>query len=280
MFEILKNFFGPDTPEDKPEIIKQLEQTISRKLEKLDNFGLVGYMQDGCNQITELSLINCDLKELPPEIIKLQNLIRLDLRNNDLNYLPPEIGQLQNLTELDLGENQLSDLPPEIGKLQNLTILQLRKNQFSQFPKVLLDLNLEVLWNHKWEEEGIRIYSNPFQTPPIEIVKQGRQAIVDYYAALEEQDRPLNESKLILIGDGGAGKTSLMKRLLGLDFNRQESQTHGININTLTLQHNNDDIKLHCWDFGGQQIMHAIHQFFCPNAVYTYSYSTVGVKRK
>ncbi|MDM8567724.1 COR domain-containing protein, partial [Candidatus Halobeggiatoa sp. HSG11] len=70
--------------------------------------------------------------------------------------------------------------------------------------------------------------------------------------------RPLNESKLILIGDGGAGKTSLVKRLLKQDFNPQESQTHGININTLTI----NDIKLHCWDFGGQQIMHATHQFF------------------
>jgi hypothetical protein len=40
----------------------------------------------------------------------------------------------------------------------------------------------------------------------VEIVKQGRQAIIDYYAALEEEpDRPLNESKLILIGDGAAG---------------------------------------------------------------------------
>ncbi|HDN27288.1 MAG TPA: GTP-binding protein, partial [Thioploca sp.] len=98
--------------------------------------------------------------------------------------------------------------------------------------------------------------------PPYEIIAQGKEAIANYYKALKSAEKPLNESKLILIGDGGSGKTSLMKRLLGLNFNPQESQTHCININTLTLQHNGNEIKLHCWDFGGQQIMHATHQFF------------------
>jgi small GTP-binding protein len=189
----------------------------------------------------------------------------LSLSGTQLSALPPEIGNLQNLTSLSLEVNKLSSLPSEIVNLQNLTRLDLENNQLTQFPKALLDLNLEVnKWDSFYLREGIHVKDNPFQTPPVEIVKQGRQAIIDYYAALEEEpDRPLNESKLILIGDGAAGKTSLMKRLLGLDFDPQESQTDGININTLTLkdqQHN--DIKLHCWDFGGQQIMHATHQFF------------------
>jgi small GTP-binding protein len=219
-------------------------------------------VQNEHNQITRLSLRGCGLKELPPEIGNLQNLTSLNLERNQLSTLPPEIGNLQNLTLLILYSNQLSTLPPEIGNLQNLTRLFLDNNQLTQFPKALLDLNLEVKWDRY--KRGICVEDNPFQTPPVEIVKQGRQAIIDYYAALEKQpERPLNESKRRLIGDGAAGKTSLMKRLLGLDFNPQESQTHGININTLTIKDNqNNDIKLHCWDFGGQQIMHATHQFF------------------
>jgi Leucine-rich repeat (LRR) protein len=209
-------------------------------------------VQNEHNQITRLSLRGCGLKELPPEIGNLQNLTSLNLERNQLSTLPPEIGNLQNLTLLILYSNQLSTLPPEIGNLQNLTRLFLDNNQLTQFPKALLDLNLEVKWDRY--KRGICVEDNPFQTPPVEIVKQGRQAIIDYYAALEKQpERPLNESKRRLIGDGAAGKTSLMKRLLGLDFNPQESQTHGININTLTIKDNqNNDIKLHCWDFGGQ----------------------------
>ncbi|MCP5103903.1 MAG: GTP-binding protein, partial [bacterium] len=72
----------------------------------------------------------------------------------------------------------------------------------------------------------------------------------------------LNEVKVLLVGDGAAGKTSLVKRLLGQDFDKNESQTHGININTMEITQNNCKIKIRLWDFGGQEIMHATHQFF------------------
>jgi internalin A len=272
------------------DIIKQLEQKTHKLFKKVDKIraGSACYVQNEHNQITGLGFYPCNLKKLPPVILELQNLTVLDLGSNQLRKLPPEIVKLQNLNVLNLASNKLIDFPPEIVELQNLTVLDLsnqylsdlpseivklknltrlnlEENRLSQFPKALLKLNLEVKWEVKWDnqDEGILVKNNPFQTPPVEIVEQGRQAIIDYYAALKgEQKRPLNESKLILIGDGGVGKTSLMKRLLGLDFNQQESQTHGININTLTLQYNDNDIKLHCWDFGGQQIMHATHQFF------------------
>jgi len=194
--------------------------------------------------------------------------------------------------------------------LQQLTWLQLSSNKFTEFPQVLLKLGLEVKWDSY--KDGICIKDNPFAVPPVEIVKQGRPAIIDYFAALEEQkpepqiplpdpisnipvkkakpqisipdpvsDIPantvaasasikkvqqsvyLNESKLILIGDGAAGKTSLMKRLLKQKFDPQESQTHGINIDSFNITDpQGQEIKLHCWDFGGQQIMHTTHQFF------------------
>ena len=72
------------------EIIKKLEQTIGKKLPKLDKINLfsVGYVQNEHNQITGLSLYNCGLKELPPEIGKLQNLTKLHLWKNQLTQFP------------------------------------------------------------------------------------------------------------------------------------------------------------------------------------------------
>jgi len=71
----------------------------------------------------------------------------------------------------------------------------------------------------------------------------------------------------LLVGDGGAGKTSLLKQLLGQEFNQQESQTHGINIQSINIptqnkQQEHIDVTGHLWDFGGQEVMHATHQFF------------------
>jgi small GTP-binding protein len=74
--------------------------------------------------------------------------------------------------------------------------------------------------------------------------------------------RPLNEGKLILVGRGEVGKTSLVRRLVDNSFRGDESKTQGINITSWPLQCGSDTFRLNIWDFGGQEIMHATHQFF------------------
>ena len=76
------------------------------------------------------------------------------------------------------------------------------------------------------------------------------------------EKRPLNEGKLILVGRGEVGKTSLVKRLVANQFNGDESKTQGINITTWLLGSDSGTVRLNIWDFGGQEIMHATHQFF------------------
>ncbi|MCB9279960.1 MAG: hypothetical protein H6562_13800 [Lewinellaceae bacterium] len=47
----------------------------------------------------------------------------------------------------------------------------------------------------------INLYDNPVETPPLEVVKKGNQAILDYFKDLKEQgiDR-LYEAKLLIVG--------------------------------------------------------------------------------
>ena len=48
-------------------------------------------------------------------------------------------------------------------------------------------------------------------------VKKGNEAILEYFRQKEKTGAaPLNEAKLILLGDGRSGKTSLACRLLGI----------------------------------------------------------------
>jgi internalin A len=75
-------------------------------------------------------------------------------------------------------------------------------------------------------------------------------------------------SKLILVGEGGVGKTATLRSLRGEEFDPQLPTTHGIGIHSLELKHPTEaDVTMHlnCWDFGGQQIYHATHQFFLTN---------------
>jgi internalin A len=77
-----------------------------------------------------------------------------------------------------------------------------------------------------------------------------------------KQARHLNEAKVLFVGQGEVGKTSLIKRLLNLDFDPIEPKTDGIDIRKWNVSVDGRNIRLNIWDFGGQEIMHATHQFF------------------
>ncbi|HII01375.1 TPA: GTP-binding protein [Methanosarcinaceae archaeon] len=132
----------------------------------------------------------------------------------------------------------------------------------TSLPPEILELTLDIKWKYRLGTMGIFLESNPLENPPVEIVKQGREAVINYFKSLEGEKEPLNEVKVLLVGEGGAGKTSLVKRLFGEDFDGNEPQTHGINIRKWVVENGERKIKANFWDFGGQEIMHATHQFF------------------
>ena len=171
-----------------------------------------------------------NLTALPPEICQLTDLRWLDLSKNKLTALPSKIGQLIFLTRLNLRDNNFTSLPPDICQLPNL-----------------MELNLD---------------RNPLPSPPPEITRKGIKAIRQYFAELEKSKQPLNEVKILLIGDGSAGKTSLVKQLFGQPFDKNEDTTHGISIRGWEQEVGGRKIRINIWDFGGQEIQHATHQFF------------------
>jgi len=76
----------------------------------------------------------------------------------------------------------LCSLPPEIGALTQL-------------------INLDV-------------YDNPLVTPPPEVVEQGVEAIQAYLRELSRAAEPIFEAKVVLVGEGAVGKTTLKERLI------------------------------------------------------------------
>jgi len=220
------------------------------------------------NEIAELSqlqLLNLGdnrLTQLPKTFSKLTNLQKLYLFNNLFSEFPQTVLMLTNLQILVLYENSLSKIPIEISMLTNLQLLNLDDNHLTYLPKEITTLHLDIYLENYNIEKGITLSNNPLEIPPLEIVRQGKPAINEYFKSLDGERLPLNEVKVLLIGDGGAGKTSLAKRLLGKKFNYNETQTHGINIEDWNIKDGDTDIKVRFWDFGGQEIMHATHQFF------------------
>ncbi len=105
---------------------------------------------------------------------------------------------------------------------------------------------------------------NPLESPPPEIAEQGIEAIFEYLRQPPEEAIEHNEAKMILVGQGDVGKTCLAKRLIYDEFIEDKS-TEGIDILEWSIAAptaDEEEIKLNVWDFGGQEIYHATHQFF------------------
>ena len=240
--------------------------------------------------LTSLYISGLKLTSLPVDIGQLINLTDLDLYYNELVYLPREIGRLNNLQKLTVGSNQLTELPQEIGELSQLEYLNVRANRLTSLPHqtILLNKLIELdLRNNQLEmpPEILEKSNNPFailsayfgersfegyqktgQTHDVvsdfaqEVVEKGKESRLIRY--------PLHEAKLLLVGQGSVGKTSLAKRLIENSFDSSQNKTEGISILRWQVnnQNENDDtkpeIKINIWDFGGQEIMHATHQFF------------------
>ena len=113
--------------------------------------------------------------------------------------------------------------------------------------------------------------------PPPEIAVNGLEAIRRYWSQkIEVGVDFLAEAKLLIVGESGAGKTSLAKKILdpGYVLDAAEDSTEGINVlawqfpagirvrdedGERVIQR---DFRVNIWDFGGQEIYHSTHQFF------------------
>uniref|UniRef100_M4BF81 GTP-binding nuclear protein n=1 Tax=Hyaloperonospora arabidopsidis (strain Emoy2) TaxID=559515 RepID=M4BF81_HYAAE len=61
------------------------------------------------------------------------------------------------------------------------------------------------------------------------------------------------EFKLILVGDGGVGKTTFVKRHLTGEFEKKYVATLGVEVHPLTFHTNFGPIRFNCWDTAGQE---------------------------
>ena len=208
--------------------------------------------------LEELILIRVELTEIPDAIAKLTNLTQLILSDNQITQIPEAIAKLTNLTQLHLDSNQITQIPEAIANLTNLTQLILCDNQITQIPEAIENLP-------KLEKLDLR--GNPLPISP-EILGSSDHVgsvkdIFNYLQLLRSGEvRPLNEAKLLLIGQGSVGKTSLIEQLIHNKYDKNQPQTDGLNVETWNVQVNSKDIRLNVWDFGGQEIYHATHQFF------------------
>ena len=195
----------------------------------------------------------------------IENLEKLQILDIKANQIGDEaliyICRLNDLRELDISQNQVQDEGAKlIGKMARLRNLNIRKNGVT---------NLEPLMSLYEQRTKIDAAYCPITTPPAEIVEQGNDSILNYFRERREQGVDhLFEAKVLLLGDGGVGKTSLYRRLYvtsQAELPKEKETTRGIDIHRhsfLMPGHSRREFGLNIWDFAGQEIYYATHQFF------------------
>lgn len=154
---------------------------------------------------------------------------------NELDHLPGTLGSLPALRLLDLSDNRFTRIPAVVFNIRTLNTLELgcglpgREGQISEIPPDILKLQ---------KLRHLSVHGQPITTPPPEVVKNGLKAIKNYWRQQQEAGIDyLCEAKLLIVGEAGAGKTSLANKIRNPEYELKsdETSTEGIEVITWTF---------------------------------------------
>ena len=236
-------------------------------------------------RLQSLDLNGAQVSDISP-LSTLTGLQRLYLSGTQVSDISP-LTTLTRLQRLYLSYTQVSDIRPlstltglqslylsgaqnsDISQLSNLTGIQrlnLSDNRIPVFPLFLLELP---------QLTELNLFNNPIENVPAEIINQGEswnsnclQRARDYFAALAKEAVPNNEVKLIMLGNGRVGKTSLVRAMLDREFDEEQESTNKIVLRTLAMEGvkpnllKESPLSINIWDFGGQEIYYTTHRLF------------------
>lgn len=265
-----------ERPEAVPQALEHLLAAL-RRFAGLETLSLsrlaLGEIPRGVAGLHRLRWLDCNsigLKELPHWLTQLP-LQTLALSDGIFSSLPEWLPEFSALVHLLLdGNDRLKQLPASLFDMPALMHLNVYGSPIREIPRDILRAQSLVTFH---------LHSEQLITPPPEVASQGLNAIRDYWRQRDETGIDyLSEAKLIILGEGGAGKSTLLRKILdpAAQVDPQEMSTEGIDVarwqfpttirprsaDGAPLQPLQRDFQVNIWDFGGQEIYHATHQFF------------------
>jgi len=169
------------------------------------------------------------------------------LRNNKLNrFKITQSNGLPVLEELDLSSNRIKNWDAlVVDKMPALEYLWLSENPLNESVTTYREEDEDSNYLH-----SLRTLRKSFGT-----------------------EKPVKNDtyKVLVVGDGKAGKSCMVKRLVENEFCGGWDSTHGIAVEQFEDTDNRYGFsyRLNLWDFGGQEIYHHTHRMFLQaNATY------------
>ena len=205
---------------------------------------------DGLDQIEFVRLFGKEKADLSQMYFP-KSLRTIDFRGLFMHELPESLTGLRKLEKLDLEDVHLDTMKSSILNLAERIGFTVDERDRGICIKNLVidDMNASILLG---PVETLRIWFEKRESAP-------QSGIVE-----EQTVNGIGEIKVIFLGDGEVGKTRTIRRILrdGEQFKYTEDRTPGILISDKIERINDRDIKIHFWDFGGQDIFYSTHRMF------------------
>ena len=231
----------------------------------------------GLDQLTQLTVLDCTSCFELSALTGLQNLDRLNsLKLGFCVNLATLSGieKQKQLISLDLsGCRSLSTLPEGIRYLKSLRKLNLQEMCLQVLPAWILEITERFSMQQFDLTAGttgavVCLNGTTVEGVDMSIFEQPHDVILKWF---EERNagrtQPINEIKVVFLGDGEAGKSHTIARLLN-DGGKPDEETFdgqstpGIVISNKEYDLDGQKIQVHFWDFGGQEILHSMHRMF------------------
>ena len=223
------------------------------------------------DHLEKLTYLGCHYSNLQtlPSLKKLKALTKLGLKGASIASLDG-VDFPEGLSMLDMSGTAISRLPDSLRHLKNLSLLELSFLKLEELPDWLSELGLEFRVKHGY---GIVLEGTKVKNVDMSIFEQPREVILQWFeerkkarsAPAEPAGAPLNEVKVVFLGDGEAGKSHTVARLLndgGEPKDFSGDSTPGIVITDKSYDIGDRHVQVHFWDFGGQEILHSMHRMF------------------